>query len=60
MKTVNPYRSRKIIRYRKPHCHPYPNAAEKQYYRNKLLDYALAAATCLGAITVLLVFITTM
>ena len=39
-------------------CRPFPNAAESRYYRGRILDYALAAATSLGTVTILLFFIT--
>lgn len=45
---VIPFRSRKGN---------YPNAAERGYYLDKALDYALAAATSLGTVTILLFLI---
>lgn len=35
----------------------YPNAAERSYFVNKALDYALAAATSLGTVAILLFLI---
>lgn len=58
MKTITASPSRKVIPYRKPRYHRFPNAAEGQYYKDKLLDWILAAATCLGAISILLFLIT--
>ena len=46
-KQVN--RSKKII----PFC---PNAKNKQYYIDKLVDYTLTAVTSIGAVTAMLFF----
>lgn len=37
---------------------PYPNAADPQYFIDKLVDGALAVATSMGALTILLFLIT--
>lgn len=37
----------------KPIRHPYPNAADRRYYLQKLLDGALALATVAGGLTAL-------
>ena len=57
MKTKK-HTSKKIIPYSKAHRRPYPNAAGKRYYLDKFVDYALAAATSLGTVTILLFFMT--
>lgn len=51
-------RNKKIIPYSKARRHTFPNAAEKRYYMNKAVDYALAAATSLGTVTILMFLIT--
>lgn len=48
MKTVAVNRRTKI------HYPAYPNAADRQYYFEKLLDGALAVATAVGGIVVVL------
>lgn len=48
MKTVAVNRQPKI------HYPAYPNAADRQYYIEKLLDGALAIATAVGAVVVLI------
>ena len=45
-KTTHHSKSRKVI----PFC---PNAKNKQYYLNKIVDWALAAVTTMGAATTL-------
>lgn len=60
MKTINTYPTRKIIPYRRPRYRRFPNAADGQYYKDRLLDWILAAATCLGAVSILLFLITMM
>lgn len=37
----------------KPISHPYPNAADRRYFLQKLLDGVLALATAVGALTAL-------
>lgn len=37
---------------------PYPNAAEPQYYLDRLVDSALAVATGMGCITILFFLVT--
>ena len=46
--------NKKIIPYSQAHRRRYPNAAGKRYYLDKAVDYALAAATSLGTVTILL------
>lgn len=55
-KAVQNKTSRKIIPYRpvKGFC---PHAKDRQYYLDKLTDWALAAVTSIGAVTALLFFI---
>lgn len=55
---INTRQNNKVTRYRYPQRRPYPNAAERRYYVNKALDYALAAATGLGAVVIMLFFVT--
>lgn len=40
------------------YARPYPNAADPQYYIDKLVDGVLAVVTGMGAITVFLFLIT--
>ncbi len=41
------------------HYHPaYPNAAEPRYFLEKVVDILLAAATCMGCITIFFFLIT--
>ena len=40
------------------YARPYPNAADTQYYIDKLVDGALAVVTGMGAITIFLFLIT--
>lgn len=47
----------KIIPYSKAYRRPFPNAAEKRYYLDRAIDYALAAATSLGTVTILIFLI---
>lgn len=42
-----------VISFRNRKGYAYPNAAERDYFVNKALDYALAAATSLGTVTIL-------
>ena len=37
---------------------PYPNAADPQYFIDKLVDAALAVATSLGTVTIIFFLIT--
>ena len=57
MKTKK-HTNKKIIPYSRAHRRPFPNAAGKRYYMKKAIDYALAAATSLGTVTILLFFMT--
>lgn len=57
MKTTM-HRNKKIIPCAKARRRPFPNAAEKCYYLNKAMDYALAAATSLGTVTILMFLMT--
>ena len=50
--------NKKIIPYSQSHRRRYPNAAGKRYYLDKALDYALAAVTSVGTVTILLFFMT--
>ena len=50
--------NKKIIPNSQAHRRRYPNAAGKRYYLDKAVDYALAAATSLGTVTILLFFMT--
>lgn len=55
-KAVHDQTPRKIIPYR-PAGSFCPHAKDRQYYLDKLADWALAAITSMGAITALLFFI---
>lgn len=57
MKTNHTILHQKKIIYH-PKYKPFPNAAEGHYYWSKILDYALAAATSLGTVTILFFFMT--
>lgn len=48
--------TRKIIPYSRSKS--YPNAADKRYYLEKAVDYALTAATGIGTVTIFLFFLT--
>lgn len=48
----------RIIPYRSRRGPAYPNAAEQRYRLEKVLDWALAAATSAGVVTALLALIT--
>ena len=37
---------------------PYPNAADRSYYLEKLVDSILSAAICVGVVTILFFLIT--
>lgn len=37
---------------------PYPNAADPQYYLNKVVDGLLSVATCMGCVTVFFFLVT--
>lgn len=47
MKAATLRRTRKIV------SHPYPNAADRRYYLQKLLDGVLTLATIIGGLTAL-------
>lgn len=49
-------RHQKVIPFRRKRR--FPNAAGQQYFIHRLLDYALAAATSLGSVTILLFLMT--
>lgn len=49
-----------LIPYPQTHRRAYPNAAEKNHFLNKALDYALAAATSLGTVTILVFLLVAM
>jgi hypothetical protein len=51
MKAATIHRTRKSI------SHPYPNAAERRYYLQKLLDGVLALATVVGGLTAMVFLI---
>ena len=50
-RTIN---SPKVIRYSRRRCPGYPNAAERSYYINKALDYAISLVGAAGAVSALL------
>ena len=53
--------NQKVIPISKAYRHyrrPYPNAAEPQYYMNKLLDGMLSLATGMGCITIFFFLLT--
>lgn len=49
-----------VIPYPQTHRRAYPNAAEHNRLLNKALDYALAAATSLGTVTILVFLLVAM
>ncbi len=51
------YQRGNIVPFQARKAYAYPNAAERHYYLSKALDYALAAATSLGTVTILLFLI---
>jgi hypothetical protein len=51
MKAATIHRTRKSI------SHPYPNAAERRYYLQKLLDGVLALAIVVGGLTAMVFLI---
>ena len=59
---MNQYNNRKstgkVITFRRRRAPAYPNAAERGYLANLLLDYALTAATSAGIITALMCMFT--
>lgn len=57
MKTTAVRHQSNVIDFRSRKGYAYPNAAERSYYMNKALDWALAAATSLGTVTILLFLI---
>lgn len=57
MKTVTRKRNHCTNHYRQ-YARPYPNAADPQYYIDKLVDGVLAVVTGMGAITIFLFLIT--
>lgn len=44
---------RKVIPFQKQKGYRFPNSADRQYRVDRLMDLALACATCLGAVTTL-------
>lgn len=42
----------------RPKAIPYPNAANRRYFLEKALDHMLAAAVCLGLVTIVLFLFT--
>ncbi len=48
----------KVIPFRQQKAPAYPNAAEKTYYANKVLDYILSAVTGAGMLTALICIFT--
>ena len=57
MKTTERKRNHHTSNYRQ-YARPYPNAADPQYYIDKLVDGVLAVVTGMGAITIFLFLIT--
>lgn len=53
IKNTHATRHSNVISFKRRKGYAYPNAAERGYFLNKALDYALAAATSLGTITIL-------
>ena len=47
----------KVIPFRQRKVAPYPNAADVQYYLNKLTDCVLAAAVGIGGTTAMLILL---
>lgn len=54
MKTSRKNRHQNVIPYRYRSASPYPNAAESGYFLRRALDLVLAAATGLGAVSILM------
>lgn len=52
-KAVRSYYSQKVIPFPGSAIRVYPGSADRQYYMNKAMDYALAAVTSLGTVTAL-------
>ena len=52
MKKRQPYSARPVRRY------PYPNAADRSYFEEKILDGITAVVTCMGTITLFFYFLT--
>lgn len=50
-KNANRVPVEKVIPYRAFKACRYPNSAGRSYYRNRLIDCALAAVTCLGGVS---------
>lgn len=40
------------------HCRPYPNAADQNYFKEKLLDGITSVVTGMGIVTILIFLIT--
>ena len=57
MKTIAIENKRNAVKPTKLMKSTYPNAADRRYYVNKLLDGLLAMATVVGALTVLVFFL---
>ena len=54
MKNTVTVQSRNIIEFRPQNARTYPNAAENGYFLHRALDLLLAAATGLGAVSILM------
>lgn len=52
-KAIRKYYAQKVIPFPYAGLSVYPGAADKQYYIDKAVDYALATVTSLGAVTAL-------
>ena len=51
MKNTTVHHRKKVVRYRT--AHRYPNAADRNYYLDRLSDIILTAATACGAVTII-------
>ena len=54
MKTNRKNNHPNVVSFRSRSASPYPNAAESGYFLRKALDLVLAAATGLGAVSILM------
>lgn len=52
------YKNRKHRKYCRVRRFAYPNAADKAYFEEKLLDGVTSVVTCLGILTILFFLIT--
>lgn len=57
MKTKKQQKNSNLYIYRH-YKRPYPNAADPNYFLDKLVDGLLSAATCMGTITIFFFLIT--